>query len=286
MENKNIITEKIKKLNTTLEALNKKIEEKIKNIAKAYLGKEVEHKTLGKGTVIETENSIIYIEFKDKSIKKFKIPDSFINKFLIANDINLDKMNNIVKKKKKKEQLNQEILTTQIALDELKNGKKIDLSNITCKKAKQCIEKGYISVEDDIEFRTIRDVSDLFNKNYKGTQKSWIPVDSDWQRVASCYQMESSTERNIYSNILEGNSFYYLINAESDSEKEKAVQGIIDNNMQITYLFLKYPNSNGYKFYGVFEKDIEAMEKSIKNKKYKVVYKKVDNKLDLKQFFK
>ena len=58
MENKNIITEKIKKLNTTLEALNKKIEEKIKNIAKAYLGKEVEHKTLGKGTVIETEKDV------------------------------------------------------------------------------------------------------------------------------------------------------------------------------------------------------------------------------------
>lgn len=56
--------------------------------------------------------------------------------------------------------------------------------------------------------------------------------------------------------------------------------------MKITFLFLKFPNANGYKFVGVFEKDIEAMKKSIENKEYKVIYKKIDDKLDLTQFFK
>lgn len=287
MDNKQSINEKLNELHTTLEDLNNRIKEGISSIAKAYLGKEIEHKTLGKGKVIDTEKSIIYIEFKDKSVKKFKIPDSFINNFLIADDINLNKMNNIVNLAEEKEQLSKEIITMQIALDEIKNGKKIDLSNVVCKEAKQCIEKGYISVEDDVEFRTIRDVSDLFNKNYKGTQKSWIPVDSDWQRVASCYQMESSTERNIYSNILtaDGKCFYYFSNEDNDLKKEEKVREFIKNGMTKTYLFLKYPNSTGYKFYGVFEKDVEAMEKSIKNNEYKVVYKKVDDKLELRQFF-
>ena len=39
---------------------------------------------------------------------------------------------------------------------------KIDSQSILCNEVKKCVEKGYISVDDDIEFRTIRDASDLF----------------------------------------------------------------------------------------------------------------------------
>lgn len=165
---------------------------------------------------------------------------------------------------------------------------KIESKDIFCKEAKQCVEQGYICVDDNVEFKTIRDVSDLFNKHYNGFQRSWIKVDSDWQRVASCYQMSSTSDRNIYKNILtaDGNYFYYLINEDSDVKKEEAVNGIIKHEMKITFLFLKYPNATGYKFVGVFEKDIDAMKKSIENMEYKVVYKKVDDKLDLTQFFK
>ena len=57
--------------------------------------------------------------------------------------------------------------------------------------------------------------------------------------------------------------------------------------METTYLFLKYPNSEGYKFVGIFEKDIEAMKESIATKKYMVIYKKKDDgdRLYLNQFF-
>lgn len=55
--------------------------------------------------------------------------------------------------------------------------------------------------------------------------------------------------------------------------------------MKITFLFLKYPETSGYKFVGVFEKDVEAMKKSIKTKEYKVIYKRKDTMLNLKQFF-
>ena len=129
-------------------------------------------------------------------------------------------------------------------------------------------------------------ISDLFNKNYVGFQRSWIKIDNDWKKVASCFQIDRLSDRNIYSNFLspDGNYFYYIINEESDTKKEETVNGIINHEMEITYLFLKYPDS-GYKFYGIFKKDIDAMKKSIENKEYRVIYKKIESKLDLTQFF-
>ena len=99
--------------------------------------------------------------------------------------------------------------------------------------------------------------------------------------------MSSISDRNIYRNILTADEecFYYLIKADTDAKKEEAVNGIINHEMVITYLFLKYPDT-GYKFYAVFKKDVETMKKSIEDKQYKVVYKKIDNELDLTQFFK
>ena len=161
------------------------------------------------------------------------------------------------------------------------------MEDIKCKKAKEYVERGYISVDDNAEYRTIRDVSDLFNKHYKGFQKSWIKTDSDWQRAACCYKMPSASDKNMYKNVLteDGQYFYYLINEASDSKKEEAVRGIINHEMKITFLFLKFPKTSGYKFVGVFEKDIEAMKKSIENKEYKVIYKRIATMLNLKQFF-
>ena len=172
--------------------------------------------------------------------------------------------------------------------EKMKTNEKIDYDYTTCKEAKECIEKGYISIDDNVEFKTIRDVSDLFNKNYKGFQKSWIKIDDNWQRVACCYKMPGASYKNLYKNILTagGEYFYYLINESSDSKKEEAVLGIINHEMKMTFLFLKYPEASGYKFVGVFEKDVEAMKKSIENKEYKVVYKRTFTMLDLKQFFK
>lgn len=99
--------------------------------------------------------------------------------------------------------------------------------------------------------------------------------------------MPSASDKNMYKNVLteDGQYFYYLINEASDSKKEEAVRGIINHEMKITFLFLKYPETSGYKFVGVFEKDVEAMKKSIKTKEYKVIYKRKDTMLNLKQFF-
>ena len=287
MENKENIEERINELNVELKDIENKTNEKVKDIVNNYLNKEIEHKSLGKGLVIDSENNIIQVKFKNDVVKKFKIPDAFINKFLIANKANQEMIDRLEKLNEEKGNIQEEIESNSKILDEIINGKKININNTTCKEAKICIEQGYISVDDDIEFKTIRDVSDLFNKNYKGLQKSWIKVDSDWQRVASCYQMTSESDRNIYRNILtaDGKYFYYLINEENDSKKEDAVNGIINHEMKITYLFLKYPESSGYKFVGVFEKDIDAMKKSIEDKEYKVVYKKISDRLELKQFF-
>ena len=91
----------------------------------------------------------------------------------------------------------------------------------------------------------------------------------------------------MYKNVLteDGQYFYYLINEASDSKREEAVWGIVNHEMKTTFLFLKYPETSGYKFVGVFEKDIEAMKKSIENKEYKVMYRRIATMLNLKQFF-
>ncbi len=153
-----------------------------------------------------------------------------------------------------------------------------------CEEAQYYINKGFIDINDKVEFKTIRDVSDLFNKQYKGFQRSWIKIYNDWKIVASCYQMP---ENNLYKNELsaDGNYFYYSLKEKNNAKKEEAVKGIIKHEMETTYLFLKYPNTKRYKFVGVFEKDIAKMEKSIREKNPMVVYKKKSDKIELKSIF-
>ena len=157
-------------------------------------------------------------------------------------------------------------------------------NNLICKSAQYCINKGYIDVNDNVIFKTIRDVSDLFNKNYRGFQKSWIKIFNDWKIVASCYQMP---ENKIYKNELseDGQYFYYSLKEDNPIKKELAVDGIINHEMEITYLFLKNSRKDGYKFVGVCKKDIDKMNKYKKEHKYLIVYKKIDDRLYLDKFF-
>lgn len=288
MENKYEIEELITALNKNLNITDNEIKEIKTEIADSLFGLEIEHKVFGKGKILSENNSIIEVEFNDKLIKKFKIPDAIVNKFIILDGNIQEKIDKLIYLNNKKTDILTKLSTYKKNLDELNNIRKFESDSIICKEARQCVEQGYISIDDKVEFRTIRDVSDLFNKNYTGFQRSWIKVDSDWQRVASCFQMTSASDRNIYKNVLtaDGSCFYFYVDEDSDVKKENAVIGCINHEMKITFLFLKFPNANGYKFVGVFEKDIEAMKKSIENKEYKVIYKKIDDKLDLTQFFK
>lgn len=147
-----------------------------------------------------------------------------------------------------------------------------------CKEAQKCINKGNIDIEDNIEFRTIRDVTDLFHKNYKGWQRSWIQIADDWSTVASCYQMP---ENNLYMNELsrDGKTFSYMLKENNLAKKRELIQGIIEHPMKTTYLFLKFPWAKGYKFVGIFEKDTEKMEELKNTDNPKVVYKRVSTQL-------
>lgn len=279
----NNIREKVKEMKVELKLIEENYTEQMDNLKKDCIDKEVRHKSFGNGKIISQDDAFIQIQFENNIIKKFKIPDAFINKFLIAEEELKTYIDKIESLKKEIEKLNKNINV----LREMVKEKTIPVEHISCKEARMCIDKGNISYEDDIEFRTIRDVSDLFNKHYEGFQRSWIKIDNDWKRVVGCFQMTPASDRNIYKNILtdDSNIFYYLIKEESDAKKEEAINGIINHEMKITYLFLKFPDAGGYKFIGVFEKDIEAMKKSIENKEYKVVYKRIGNELDLTQFF-
>lgn len=149
-----------------------------------------------------------------------------------------------------------------------------------CNEAKYYLEKGNINIKDTIEFKTIRDVTDLFHKNYEGYMRSWINVSEDWSIVASCYHYQAQIYDNFYN--IGDDCFYYKIRNENDTKKKEFLEDFIyRNNMKTTYLFYKFQNSKTYKFIGVFEKDIDEMKRYMEIGEYRIIYKKVRDELKL-----
>ena len=102
MEDKKILEEKINELTVFLDEISTKIDEYINSIGNDILGNVVEHKIFGKGKVNHLENNIIQVEFKNNVIKKFQIPDVFINKFIVTDKIQQENLDNIASLKNQK----------------------------------------------------------------------------------------------------------------------------------------------------------------------------------------
>ena len=178
-----------------------------------------------------------------------------------------------------------------IILDKIaKKGNKLGLWEVTYNMPEFYIEKGYVNFNENVKFRKVKEVSDLFNMGYKdGSQVTfkhtgfaneyfWCPKlklnDNDYGKSVP------------YTNeiTLDGKYIY-----ESAKEKNvKFVNDILKDPTQIRFVFGYYRDSSGenmYKFRGVFELDIDTTKQMIENKTYKRVWRKTNSRFEIKKYF-
>ena len=145
------------------------------------------------------------------------------------------------------------------------------------------IKLGIIDCKNNVSLRTIQEVSELFNKGYKGTQRChfrtfeggteyvWCPKlkleDLDFK--GNRYQNEISLDGKFIYETEENNDDFYTYDRKCETRR---------------IVFPKYKDETGtwrYKFKGVFKFNSEL------SKKYKkAVWEKVDDCIDLKGYFK
>ena len=128
------------------------------------------------------------------------------------------------------------------------------------------IKRGFIDIKDNASFKTVKDVSDLFNKGYKERARiSTIKLDDKWEECAACISVK--TNSNKYNNeILEGGN--KILEASNINKKEFAK--FESGEKRIRYFFIKNLDLvNRYTFYGIYELDNVATRKNIENKIYK-----------------
>jgi very-short-patch-repair endonuclease len=148
------------------------------------------------------------------------------------------------------------------------------------------IKLGYIDAKDEVKFRTVQEVSELFNKGYKGIQRVWFS-DKDGSNVRVwCPKLKlNGYDYGVrYSNemTLDGEIIYEFFPEDNSRFIDEATIGT-HKNLTIRYTFAKFKDSSGedmYRFRGVFELDKEA---TIKEKKR--VWRKIDDRIELKKYF-
>lgn len=147
------------------------------------------------------------------------------------------------------------------------------------KKPEDYVKSGVINCKNNVRLSTIQEVSELFNKNYKGMQRCWFKTSSNsvyvWCPKLNIegldiknerYQNEISVDgRFIYEEKLENPEFYL------QERKEKH---------RITFPY--YTDESGYRMYkfkGVFE-----FNRELSNKFKKAVWEKVSEEVDLRKY--
>lgn len=153
------------------------------------------------------------------------------------------------------------------------------------------IKQGYIDFKNNVRFRTIKEISDLFNKGYKkGVRKDYfntiVPNEYIW-----CCKLRLNNDdgcKNIpYINeiTIDGKNIY-----ETSKENcQEFASSVLENPKQTRITFAKYRDSSGdimYKYRGVFKLDAKKTESSIKNGEYKRIWKKVEDRVELGKYFK
>lgn len=150
--------------------------------------------------------------------------------------------------------------------------------------AKDYIDKGYIDVKDNVQLKTIYEVSKLFNKKYKkGSRKNYFSVNNEKNIYCWCpkVKIEDKEFKNInyYNIILDDGKTILEIDKKNNNEfLEEAL-----NKDEIRYTFCYHKNECSqymYKFKGIYILD---KEKSIKLKKR--TWKKIGDNVDLTIYF-
>lgn len=118
-------------------------------------------------------------------------------------------------------------------------------------------DKDKITVEDDIEFSTIKETSNLiFGTNYKGQQKSWFRIKTLTDKNIMAWFPQLAIEKD---NIMvsSSNGWNNTINDSKDTifeYNEFSTNNDFDKRERVTFMKMKdkITNKSSYKFLGVF----------------------------------
>ena len=155
------------------------------------------------------------------------------------------------------------------------------------------INKKNISVEDKVQFRTVQEVSELFNKGYKASQKVYFKTGFENEHVCCPKLQLEESEQNEFKN----NPYINTITSDKEYIFEYRVIdpiGFVNDMLkyhmgEVRIMFPKYKDETGimmYRFRGIYIFDINATKETLKSGHNRVVWKKIDNKLDLSKYFK
>lgn len=155
------------------------------------------------------------------------------------------------------------------------------------------INKKHISSEENVQFRTVQEVSELFNKGYKASQKVYFRTGLPNEYVC-CPKLQleegdkNEFKNNPYINTITADKefiFEFRVNNPRDFVEEMLKWHL----GEIRILFPKYKNETGsmmYRFRGVYIFDEEATRETLKNGQHRVVWRKIGDEVDLSKYFK
>ena len=149
--------------------------------------------------------------------------------------------------------------------------------------ADEFVKKQSIEKNDNAKFRTLQDVSELFNKGYHGNQLAYFNVSKEDNEYAWCPKLklnEDDFKNNLYENEISDDGVYIF---ESSKEKnDKFVLDVLKTNEK-RFVFAKYRDETGdfsYKFLGVY-----ILDRNKTMNLNKRSWKKIDSKISLNKYF-
>lgn len=137
------------------------------------------------------------------------------------------------------------------------------------------INKDKITIEDDIEFSTIKETSNLiFGTNYEGQQKSWFRIKNIKDKNITAWFPQLAIEKD-NTMVASSNGWNNTINDNKDTifeynEFYKNIDNDFDKRERVTFMKMKdkITNKSSYKFLGVFL--------PISKENGKVTYKRIE----------
>lgn len=149
--------------------------------------------------------------------------------------------------------------------------------------ADEFIKKQSIEKNDNAKFRTLQDVSELFNKGYHGNQLAYFNVSKEDNEYAWCPKLKLNAadfKNNLYDNEISDDGVYIF--ESSKDNNDKFVLDVLNTNEK-RFVFAKYKDETGdfsYKFLGVY-----VLDRSKTMDLNKRSWKKIDSKIILNKYF-
>ena len=149
--------------------------------------------------------------------------------------------------------------------------------------ADEFVKKQSIEKNDNAKFRTLQDVSELFNKGYHGNQLAYFNVSKEDNEYAWCPKLklnEDDFKNILYENEISDDGVYIF-----ESSKEKNDKFVLDalKTNEKRFVFAKYKDETGdfsYKFLGVY-----ILDRNKTMNLNKRSWKKIDSKISLNKYF-